>query len=93
MAKYGIKVDYYHWSEEKGMYTLPLYLYTDRSPKKILIFDERTDREDIDLRLFNTKEEAEEYMVSHGWYEYPQCSFENPRVVEFKISEKCEVVA
>ena len=81
MAKYGIKVDYYFWNEEKDEeYTSPCFLYTDRSPRKILIFDERADRKDIDLRTFASEDEANAYIKKHGWEE-PQCCFENARVV------------
>lgn len=88
MAKYGIKVDYYLWDEKKGeMYTAPHFLYTDRSKFKLLVFDESIDREDIDLRVFDTRDEAENYMVKHGWLDEQQCSFENPRIVKLGYKE------
>ncbi len=91
MAKFGIVVDYYLWDAEKEeSYTAPHFLYVDRSKYKIMIFDESLDCEDIDRRLFNTKEEADEYMKNHGWFDKPQCSFENPRVVEFELKLKGE---
>jgi hypothetical protein len=86
MAKYGIKVDYYMYSDEKGMYTSPCFLYTDRSKFKLLVFDERIDRDDIDLRVFDSEKEAQEYMEKHGWSN-PQCSFENPRIVKLELTE------
>ena len=87
MAKYGIKADYYCWSEEKGEYTTPCFLYTDRSKLKILVFDESIDRDDIDLRVFDSEKEAKEYMKKHGWLDKPQCCFENPRIVELGYKE------
>lgn len=88
MAKYGIKVDYYMWDEEKDeMYTSPCFLYTDRTPMKILVFDESVDREDIDLRVFDSEESAVSYMENHGWFDKPQCCFENPRIVKLGYKE------
>lgn len=79
-VKYGIKVDYFHWNAETDEeYTLPLYWCIDDSPARIIIF-----REEIDdrLRVFDTAEEAIEYLKSHttGF----QVCYENPRVVKIK---------
>lgn len=79
-VKYGIKVDYFHWNAETDEeYTLPLYWCIDDSPARIIIF-----REEIDdrLRVFDTGEEAIEYLKSHttGF----QVCYENPRVVKIK---------
>jgi len=91
MAKFGIVVDYYLWdSKKEEEYTAPHFLYTDRSKFKILVFDESPERDDIDLRLFDSMGEAEAYMKKHGWFDMPQCSFENPRVVELTYKVKGE---
>ena len=88
MAKYAIKVDYYHCDDfESGMYTVPCYLYTDRSGMKLLIFDPTLQRNDLDLRLFDSRDEAEQYISKHGWDKSEQCCFENPRVVKIECLE------
>lgn len=81
-AKYCIKVDYFHWDGEKDEeYTNPLYWCIDESPARIIIF-----RESIDdrLRVFDTEEEAQEYLESHTTG-FNVC-YENPRIVQVKYN-------
>ena len=87
MAKYGIKVDYYHCDDfESDMYTIPCYLYIERSKRKLIVFDPSLEREDLDLRLFDSYTEAERYIANHGW-DKQQCCFENVRIVKIEFSE------
>ena len=81
VTQYCIKVDYYHWSDEKGEYTLPLYWCIDDSPARIIIFREKIDDR---LRVFDTEEEAKEYLKSHTTG-FNVC-YENPRVVKIKYN-------
>jgi hypothetical protein len=83
---YGIKVDYFMWSEEKGEYIQPSYLAIDTETKRkdgtcanIIIF-----KDDINvpnLRVFDTEKEAQEYMKSR--INNP-CYCENQRVIKIK---------
>lgn len=76
-----IMVDYYMWDEEKGeMYTSPCYLYVTRDKHKIYIFDEKPNREHLDLKWFETENDAWDYINSRDSFKN-SCSFENVRPV------------
>lgn len=88
VTQYCIKVDYYHWSDEKGEYTIPLFLSIDTETKakdgtsvNLIIFKENI----CDcLRVFDTEKKAKEYLKNHT----TGCSvcYENPRVVKIKYN-------
>ena len=88
VTQYCIKVDYYHWSDEKGEYTLPLYWSIDTETKRkdgtsanLIIFKENI----CDcLRVFDTEKEAKEYIATHTTG-FNVC-YENPRVVKIKYN-------
>ena len=78
---WAIMVDYYMWDEEKQeMYTSPCYLYVTRNKHKIYIFDEKLNREHLDLKWFETENDAL-YYIRHSSGLKNSCSFENVRPV------------
>ena len=80
-VRYCIKVDYFHWDEEKDEeYTKPLYWCVSEE-HLIIIFREEIDNR---LRVFDTEKEANEYLKSHSTG-FNIC-YENPRVVAIKYN-------
>ena len=76
MAKYAITVNYFMWDDEKEEeYVKKHYLYT-KGEHKIYVFHETTDAED-DLKTFNTRREAMQYIEAHNLDE--SCCYENVR--------------
>ena len=75
---YAIKADYFMYdSETDAEYIAPVYYAIDDSDERHII--NMTDTvNDMNLRIFGTYEEAQEYSNRH---QYPQC-MENQRVVE-----------
>lgn len=55
---FAIMVDYYCWSEEKGEYTMPLYLGVE-GPRKLFIFEEEVT---ANTKKFETAEQAGKYL-------------------------------
>lgn len=80
---YVIMVDYYHWSEEKGEYTLPMFLNV-KPPHRIFTFTETIND---DTKRFATKKEAKAYIEKHFKDEpekgiYRCTCFENIRIIK-----------
>lgn len=84
---YCIKVDYFMWYEDKGECIEPCYLSIDTETMKkdgtcanLIIFEEKITPH---LRVFDTENEAKDYMESH--IKNP-CYCCNPRVVKVKYN-------
>ena len=67
---YVIVVDYYMYSEEKGMYTEPAYLGLE-GEHKLFVFDEQIVNR---TKTFNTAKDAGEYVDKH--FSKQSCCFE-----------------
>lgn len=83
---YVIKVDYFKYDEtkENGLGREPLYLYVMRNKYKVYIFKPTLAEEHFDLKWFETKEEAQKYIVAHD-LENSIC-YDNVRVEEVEYT-------
>lgn len=80
---YAIMVDYFIWDEEKQAEGREAcYLFTTRDAYKIFIFDADINRDDVDLKTFKTKREANKYIVDHDLRN--GICMDNVRVVKIK---------
>lgn len=80
---YIIKVDYFVYDEttEDGVGREPLYLYVTRNRLKIFIFKPTLSEENFDLKWFETKKDAQDYI--DGKLKDSIC-FDNARVEEIE---------
>lgn len=87
MPKYCvIKVDYFVYDETKedGLGRMPCYLYVTRNKLKVYIFKPELSAEHFDLKWFETKEEAQEYISKHNLKD--SICYDNVRVEEVEYT-------